>query len=67
VLKQQAIDHLHTVLAQDLDPHIQSEISAYKTALETAVFDPQRWKQFVDNISRRDAVRKNSHKDFLKY
>ena len=67
VLKQQAIDHLHTVLAQDLDPHIQSEISAYKTALETATFVPQRWQRFVDNISRRDAVRGNSHKDFLKY
>ena len=67
VLKQQAIEHLHTVLAQDLDPHIQSEISAYKTALETAAFDQLRWQQFVDNVSRRDAVRKNSHKDFLKY
>jgi molybdenum cofactor biosynthesis enzyme MoaA len=67
VLKQKAIDHLQTVLAQDLDPHIQSEISAYKTSLETAVFDPQRWQRFVDDISRRDAVRKNSHRDFLKY
>ena len=67
LLKQQAIDHLSTVLAQDLDAHIKSEITAYKTALETAVFDPQRWQQFVDDISRRDAVRKNSHKDFLKY
>ena len=67
VLKQQAIDHLSTVLAQDLEPHIQSEISAYKTALETAAFDQLRWQQFVDNVSRRDAVRKNSHKEFLKY
>ena len=67
VLKQQAIDHLHTVLAQDLDPHIQSEISAYKTALETATFDQPLWQRFVDNISRRDAVRENSHRDFLKY
>ena len=67
VLKQQSIDHLSTVLAQDLEPHIQSEISAYKTALETAAFDQLRWQQFVDNVSRRDAVRKNSHKDFLKY
>jgi molybdenum cofactor biosynthesis enzyme MoaA len=67
VLKQQSIDHLSTVLAQDLEPHIQSEISAYKTALETAAFDQLRWQQFVDNVSRRDAVRKNSHRDFLKY
>ena len=67
VLKQQAIDHLSDVLTQDLDAHIQSEITAYKTALETAVFDPHLWQQFVDDISRRDAVRKNSHKDFLKY
>jgi hypothetical protein len=67
VLKQQAIERLDSVLTQDLDPHIQSEITAYKTALETATFDSQRWKQFVDNVSRRDAVRKNSHKDFLIY
>jgi molybdenum cofactor biosynthesis enzyme MoaA len=67
VLKQQAIDHLRIVLAQDLEPHIQSEISAYKTALEIAAFDQLRWQQFVDNVSRRDAVRKNSHRDFLKY
>ena len=67
VLKQQAIEHLHTVLAQDLDPHIQSEISAYKTALETATFDQPLWQRFVDNVSRRDAVRLNSHRDFLKY
>ena len=67
LLKQQAIDHLSTVLAQDLDAHIQSEITAYKTALETAVFDSQRWQRFVNDISRRDAVRGNSHKDFLKY
>ena len=67
VLKQQAIDHLSDVLTQDLDAHIQSEVTAYKTALETSTFDPQRWQQFVDDISRRDAVRKNSHKDFLKY
>ena len=67
VLKQQAIEHLSAVLAQDLAPHIQSEISAYKTALETSTFDPQRWQQFVDNISRRDLVRNNSHRDFLKY
>ena len=67
MLKQQAIDHLSDVLAQDLDAHIQSEITAYKTALEVSVFDPQRWQQFVDYISQRDAVRGNSHRDFLKY
>lgn len=67
VLKQQTIDHLNTVLTQDLDAHIQSEITAYKTAMETATFDPQRWQQFVDDVSRRDAVRGNSHRDFLKY
>jgi molybdenum cofactor biosynthesis enzyme MoaA len=67
VLKQQAIEHLNSVLAQDLAPHIQSEITAYKTALEIAVFDQRRWQQFVDSILRRDAVRGNSHRDFLEY
>jgi MoaA/NifB/PqqE/SkfB family radical SAM enzyme len=70
VLKQQAIDHLSSVLAQDLAPHIQSEILAYKTALETSLqqpFDQPRWQRFVDYISQRDSVRGNSHKDFLKY
>ena len=67
VLKQQAIYHLNDVLMQDLDEHIYSEITAYKTAMETATFDPQRWQQFVDDVSRRDAVRGNSHKDFLQY
>jgi hypothetical protein len=67
VLKQQAIEHLDSVLAKDLAPHIGSEITAYKTALETATFNPQRWQQFVDHVSRRDAVRGNSHRDFLKY
>ena len=70
VLKQQAVEHLSHVLSQDLDAHTQLEITAYKTALETSLqqpFDQLRWQRFVDNISRRDAVRKNSHKDFLKY
>jgi molybdenum cofactor biosynthesis enzyme MoaA len=70
VLKQQAIEHLNSVLSQELAPHIQSEITAYKKALETNLqqpFDQLRWQQFVDYISQRDAVRKNSHKDFLKY
>lgn len=66
-LRQQAIEHLNSVLSQDLAPHIQSEITAYKTALETAVFDQLRWQQFVDTVSRRDAVRGNSHRDFLEY
>ena len=69
-LKQQAIDHLTDVLSQELEPHIQSEIVAYKTALETSLqqpFDQLRWQQFVDNVSQRDAVRKNSHRDFLEY
>ena len=69
-LKQQAIVHLSDVLTQELEPHIQSEISAYKTLLETALqqpFNQTWWQQFVDNISRRDSVRKNSHRDFLKY
>jgi hypothetical protein len=70
VLKQRAIDHLTSVLAQDLAPHIQSEILAYKTALKTSLqqpFDQPRWQRFVDYISQRDSVRGNSHKDFLKY
>jgi hypothetical protein len=70
VLKQQAIEHLSAVLAQDLEPHIQSEIMAYKTALLASLqqpFDQLRWQQFVDNISRRDAVRGNTHRNFLKY
>jgi molybdenum cofactor biosynthesis enzyme MoaA len=70
MLKQQAIDHLNSVLAQDLAPHIRSEISAYKTLLETALqqpFNQDWWQQFVKNISRRDAVRNNSHRDFLEY
>ena len=70
VLKQQAIDHLSDVLAQSIAPHIQTEVSAYKTALETNLqqpFDQLRWQRFVDYISQRDAVRKNSHRDFLKY
>jgi hypothetical protein len=69
-LKQQAVEHLNHVLSQDLDADTQSEITAYKTALESSLqqpFDQLRWQQFVDNVSRRDAVRKNSHKDFLKY
>ena len=70
VLKQQAIEHLSVVLSQDLDPHIQSEITAYKIALETSLqqpLDQLRWQRFVDNVSQRDAVRGNSHRDFLKY
>ncbi len=70
VLKQQAIDHLGDVITQDLDAHMQSEITAYKIALETSLqqpFDQFRWQRFVDNISRRDTVRGNSHRDFLKY
>jgi molybdenum cofactor biosynthesis enzyme MoaA len=70
VLKQQAIEHLNSVLVQNLAPHIRSEISAYKTLLETALqqpFNQDWWQQFVKNISRRDAVRGNSHRDFLKY
>lgn len=70
VLKQQAVEHLNHVLSQDLDGHTQSEITAYKTALESSLqqpFDQPRWQRFVDNISRRDATRKNSHKDFLNY
>jgi molybdenum cofactor biosynthesis enzyme MoaA len=69
-LKQQAIGHLTDVLSQELEPHIQSEIVAYKTALETSLqqpFDQLRWQRFVDNVSQRDAVRKNSHRDFLEY
>jgi hypothetical protein len=70
VLKQQAIEHLNSMLSQDLDADTQSEITAYKTTLESSLqqpFDQLRWQRFVNNISRRDAVRKNSHKDFLKY
>jgi len=70
VLKQQAIDHLTQVLTQDLDADTQSEITAYKTALESSLqqpFDQPRWQRFVDNISRRDSVRGNSHRDFLTY
>jgi molybdenum cofactor biosynthesis enzyme MoaA len=70
VLKQQAIEHLSAVLAQDLEPHIHSEIMAYKTALLASLqqpFDQLRWQRFVDNISRRDDVRGNTHRNFLKY
>ena len=69
-VKQQAIDYLSDLLAQELASHIKSEITVYKTALTTSLqqpFDRPRWQRFVENISRRDAVRKNSHKDFLKY
>ena len=69
-LKHKAVEHLSGVLAQDLEPHTQCEITAYKTALETSLqqpFDQPRWQRFVDNVSQRDAVRKNSHRDFLKY
>ena len=58
------------MLSQDLEPHIQSEITAYKRALETSLqqpLDQLRWQRFVDNVSQRDAVRGNSHRDFLKY
>ena len=70
VLKQQAIDHLSLVLTQDIAPHIQAEILAYKTALTASLqqtFDQPRWQRFVDYISQRDSVRGNSHKDILKY
>lgn len=70
VLKQQAVEHLSHVLSQDLDADTQSEITAYKTALETSLqqpFDQRRWQRFVDNVSVRDAVRGNTHRNFLKY
>lgn len=69
-LKQQAIEHLDLVLLQKPAPHIQREVTAYKTSLEAAMqkpFEQQRWNKFKQVIGQRDQLRGNSHKDFLNY
>jgi len=69
-LKIQAIDHLVQTLDTDLDVHIRDSLTAYKKILEdslTQPFDSVKWQSFVDQVSMRDNLRGNSHRDFLKY
>jgi molybdenum cofactor biosynthesis enzyme MoaA len=69
-LKIRAIDHLVQTLETEPAVHIRDSLSAYKKILEdslTQPFDLVKWESFVNQVSMRDNLRGNTHKDFLKY
>jgi molybdenum cofactor biosynthesis enzyme MoaA len=69
-LKKQAIEHLEKTLKLDIAPHLQKSLSEYHDILKNTLdqpFDKVLWEKFVSSISIRDELRKNSHRDFLKY
>ena len=69
-LKLQAITSLQNILQQNNTNHVNEQIETYLSVLQKSLdaeFDINLWNEFIHQISRRDSVRGNSHKDFLKF
>jgi hypothetical protein len=69
-LKQQAIAHLEDVLCNDCPGNLVPLLKTCHQQLTQSLidkFDENAWVEFQTNIGMRDRIRKNSHRDFLKY
>ena len=69
-LKQQAITHIEDILNNNCPENLILLLQNCHTQLTqslTKEFDKDSWDNFQNKISMRDLVRKNSHRDFLKY
>jgi sulfatase maturation enzyme AslB (radical SAM superfamily) len=69
-LKQQAISHLKDILHNDCPENLIPLIKTWHQQLTLALtteFDEDAWTEFQINIGMRDQIRKNSHRNFLKY
>jgi sulfatase maturation enzyme AslB (radical SAM superfamily) len=69
-LKQKAIDHLEGIMSNDCPKNLIPSLKTFHAQLAQSLehgFDQSAWTNFQTNISMRDQIRKNSHRDFLKY
>ena len=68
-LKKQAIEHVNKCLALGLPDHLRDFFANCQNQLinSSAYPDQNNWNDFLTYIVPRDQLRKNSHKNFLKY
>lgn len=69
-LREQAVDHLRSVLAKNPTENVKKFLSMCLTTMEKSLPitpDTGLWGEFLAQIGRRDRIRGNDHRQFLKY